>query len=130
MAGTGSSAIGRSRTGEPVYVGGWGWLFGDEGSAPGLLREAARACLAARDRGEPPDALAENLVRAYDVPEVTDLPEAMAAERGAREWGRRARLVFDAMAAGSDLACRVVEDAATALAQSGDATVRTGRACR
>ncbi len=117
VAGTGSIAAGRSRAGEPVYVGGWGWLFGDEGSAPGLLREAARACFAARDRGEPPDLLAELLLRAYDVREVTDLPEAMAAEGGAREWGRRVALVFDAMAAGSDLAGRVIEDAAGALAE-------------
>lgn len=117
VAGTGSVAAGRSRTGEPVYVGGWGWLFGDEGSAPGLLREAARACLGARDRGEPPDLLAEKLLRAYDIREVTDLPEAMAAERGARDWGRRAQLVFDALTAGSELAGRVVDDAATALAQ-------------
>ena len=58
VAGTGSVAVGRDSSGAPVYVGGWGWLFGDEGSAPGLIREAARASLAARDRGEDPDLLA------------------------------------------------------------------------
>ena len=116
VCGTGSIAVGRSRAGDPVYVGGWGWLFGDEGSAPGLLREAARAALAARDRGEPPDLLTEKLLDSFAVAEVTDLPEAMAAEGSARDWGLRAGLVFEAMAGGSVLAGTVVEDAAAALA--------------
>lgn len=116
VAGTGSVAVGRDARGQPVYVGGWGWLFGDEGSAPGLIREAARASLAARDRGETPDLLAALLLDAYEVSEVTDLPDAMAAQAGAREWGSRASLVFDALEGGSAVAEAVVEDAAEALA--------------
>jgi N-acetylglucosamine kinase-like BadF-type ATPase len=117
VAGTGSVAVGRDAQGLPVYVGGWGWLFGDEGSAPGLIREAARASLAARDRGEAPDLLAALLLDAYQVSEVTDLPDAMAAQAGAREWGRRASLVFEALDGGSALAEAVVEEAGQALAQ-------------
>ena len=117
VAGTGSVAVGRDSSGEPVYVGGWGWLFGDEGSAPGLIREAARASLAARDRGEEPDLLATLLLDAYQVSEVMDLPDAMAAKAGAREWGGNASLVFEALAGGSTLAASVIEEAADALAQ-------------
>ncbi|HTJ71370.1 MAG TPA: BadF/BadG/BcrA/BcrD ATPase family protein [Actinospica sp.] len=117
VAGTGSVAVGRDAAGRPVYVGGWGWLFGDEGSAPGLIREAARASLAARDRGEDPDLLAALLLDAYQVSEVMDLPDAMAAQAGAREWGSRAALVFEALDGGSALAESVIEDAAGALAQ-------------
>jgi len=117
VAGTGSVAVGRDTQGQPVYVGGWGWLFGDEGSAPGLIREAARASLAARDRGETPDLLAALLLDAYEVSEVTDLPDAMAAQAGAREWGSRASLVFEALEGGSAVAEAVVEDAAEALAR-------------
>jgi N-acetylglucosamine kinase-like BadF-type ATPase len=117
VAGTGSVAVGRDAAGRPVYVGGWGWLFGDEGSAPGLIREAARASLAARDRGETPDLLASLLLAAYEVSEVTDLPDAMAAQAGARAWGDRASLVFEALDGGSAVAGAVVEDAAEALAQ-------------
>jgi N-acetylglucosamine kinase-like BadF-type ATPase len=116
VAGTGSVAVGRDRIGAPVYVGGWGWLFGDEGSAPGLLREAARASLAARDRGEAPDLLAALLLDSFQVSEVTDLPDAMAAASGAREWGQRVELVFRALDGGSALAEAVVEDAAGSLA--------------
>jgi N-acetylglucosamine kinase-like BadF-type ATPase len=117
VAGTGSVAVGRDAAGRPVYVGGWGWLFGDEGSAPGLIREAARASLAARDRGEDPDLLAALLLAAYQVSEVTDLPDAMAAQAGAREWGDRASLVFEALDGGSTVAEAVIEDAAEALSR-------------
>lgn len=117
VAGTGSVAVGRDSAGAPVYVGGWGWLFGDEGSAPGLIREAARASLAARDRGEEPDLLATLLLDAYQVSEVMDLPDAMAARAGAREWGGHASLVFEALAGGSALAASVIDEAGEALAQ-------------
>jgi N-acetylglucosamine kinase-like BadF-type ATPase len=117
VAGTGSVAVGRDAAGLPVYVGGWGWLFGDEGSAPGLIREAARASLAARDRGEDPDLLAALLLDAYQVSEVTDLPDAMAAQAGARAWGDRAALVFEALDGGSAVAEAVIEDAARALSE-------------
>ncbi|MFC0541690.1 BadF/BadG/BcrA/BcrD ATPase family protein [Kutzneria chonburiensis] len=116
VVGTGSVAVGRDRWGEPVFIGGWGWLIGDEGSAPGLLREAVRACMTARDRGESPDLLAILLMRSYDVTEVADLPEALAAEAGAASWGRRAELVFEALHDGSALARIVVDDAAVSLA--------------
>ncbi|MBB5897872.1 N-acetylglucosamine kinase [Kutzneria kofuensis] len=116
VAGTGSVAVARDRRGEPVFMGGWGWLIGDEGSAPGLLREAVRASMAARDRGEPPDLLATALMGSYGVGEVADLPEAMAGEAGAASWGRRAELVFEALHGGSALARAVVDDAADALA--------------
>jgi N-acetylglucosamine kinase-like BadF-type ATPase len=116
VAGTGSVAVGRDSRGEPVFVGGWGWLIGDEGSAPGLLREAVRASMVARDRGEPPDLLATMLMRSYDVAEVAALPAALAAEAGATSWGRRAELVFEARHRGSALARAVVDDAADALA--------------
>jgi len=116
VAGTGSVAVGRDRWGEPVFIGGWGWLIGDEGSAPGLLREAVRATMAARDRGDAPDLLAIMLMHSYDVAEVADLPEALAAEAGAANWGRRAELVFEALHGGSVLARTVVDDAAVSLA--------------
>jgi N-acetylglucosamine kinase-like BadF-type ATPase len=116
VAGTGSVAVGRDSRGEPVFMGGWGWLLGDEGSAPGLLRESVRASMIARDRGEPPDLLTTMLIRSYGVAEVADLPEAMAGEAGAASWGRRAELVFEALEGGSALARAVVDDAADALA--------------
>lgn len=116
VAGTGSVAVGRDSTGTPVYVGGWGWLLGDEGGAAGIVRDAAKASLAARDRGEPPDLLTQLLLRSFQVAEVADLPDRMADDQGARTWGRRAALVFDALEGGSALAATVVDEAAASLA--------------
>jgi N-acetylglucosamine kinase-like BadF-type ATPase len=52
IAGTGSIAIGRSRNGKMVRVGGWGPQFGDEGGGFWIGREAVRAALALADRQE------------------------------------------------------------------------------
>ena len=53
VAGTGSIAVARRPDRTMLVAGGWGWILGDEGSAPGLVREAARAVRAAIDAGEP-----------------------------------------------------------------------------
>ncbi|MFC9927659.1 BadF/BadG/BcrA/BcrD ATPase family protein [Streptomyces sp. NPDC127190] len=117
VAGTGSVAVGRRPDGTTVQVGGWGAVLGDEGGAAGLVREAARACWAAHDRGEPPDALAAALTDAFHVPEVPALGAALerATDQSA-EWGRHAPAVFAAAAAGSLLAAEVIAAAARALA--------------
>ncbi|CAG0945339.1 glucosamine kinase [Anaerolineae bacterium] len=53
IAGTGSSAWGKSRDGTLARAGGWGYLIGDEGSGFDLARGALRAATQAADgRGE------------------------------------------------------------------------------
>ncbi|WP_367319015.1 N-acetylglucosamine kinase [Streptomyces sp. HUAS ZL42] len=117
VAGTGSVAVGRLPDGDPVQVGGWGAVLGDEGGAAGLVREAARAVWAAHDRGEEPDALAVGLVASFGVPEVPALGAALeAAADVSAEWGRHAPVVFTAAAAGSPLARSVIAEAGGALA--------------
>ncbi|KUN09652.1 ATPase [Streptomyces yokosukanensis] len=109
VAGTGSVAVGRRADGTPVQVGGWGAVLGDEGGAAGLVREAARVCWAAHDRGEPPDALAAALLDAFGVPEVPALGAALeSAADPSAEWGGRAPAVFAAAEAGSALARAVI----------------------
>ncbi|MGC8485753.1 MAG: BadF/BadG/BcrA/BcrD ATPase family protein, partial [Candidatus Baltobacteraceae bacterium] len=51
IAGTGSVVVARARDGGEVRVGGYGYLFGDDGSAFGLARDALRAALVAADAG-------------------------------------------------------------------------------
>ncbi|CAL9651934.1 BadF/BadG/BcrA/BcrD ATPase family protein [Streptomyces sp. enrichment culture] len=117
VAGTGSVAVGRSPDGDPVQVGGWGAVLGDEGGAAGLVREAARAVWAAHDRGEEPDALATGLVAAFGVAEVPALGAALeSATDVSAEWGRHCPVVFAAAEAGSPLARAVIADGGRALA--------------
>jgi N-acetylglucosamine kinase-like BadF-type ATPase len=52
IAGTGSIAIGRRADGSMIRVGGWGPIFGDEGSGFWIGREVIQAALRANDAGE------------------------------------------------------------------------------
>src|SRR5437763_1380895 len=45
IAGTGSIAVGRHPEGARTRAGGWGYIFGDEGSAFDIARQALRAAL-------------------------------------------------------------------------------------
>lgn len=117
VAGTGSVAVGHAADGTPVQVGGWGAVLGDEGGSAGLVREAARACWAAHDRGEAPDALASALLTAFDVPEVPALGAALeSATDVSAEWGRHAPVLFSAAEAGSALAHEVIAAGGRSLA--------------
>ncbi|MFJ9539623.1 N-acetylglucosamine kinase [Streptomyces sp. NPDC101225] len=117
VAGTGSVAVGRPADGDPVQVGGWGAVLGDEGGAAGLVREAARAAWAAHDRGEAPGALARALLASVGVPEVPALGAALeSAADVSADWGRHAPAVFAAAEAGSPLAHAVIAAAGRSLA--------------
>ncbi|MFR0355349.1 BadF/BadG/BcrA/BcrD ATPase family protein [Streptomyces sediminimaris] len=117
VAGTGSVAVGRAAGGDPVQVGGWGAVLGDEGGAAGLVRDAARAAWAAHDRGEQPDALARGLLASFGVPEVPALGAALeSAADVSADWGRHAPAVFAAAEAGSPAAVAVIAEGGRSLA--------------
>lgn len=116
VVGTGSIATSRSETGELVVAGGWGWLLGDEGSAPALVREAARAVLAHLDRGGEIDALAVRLMASFDARDGADLALAVSSAASTDAWGSRAPDVFAAADEGSELADAVIRDAGETLA--------------
>jgi len=80
IAGTGSIAYGRDKTGNTLRAGGWGFEIGDEGSAHWIGREAVRSVLRAKDReGDRAAAtgLAKALCKAWGVSSLPDL--ALAA---------------------------------------------------
>lgn len=51
IAGTGSVAYGTCSEGPPVLIGGWGYLFGDEGSAFWIARRALERAMLDEDAG-------------------------------------------------------------------------------
>jgi N-acetylglucosamine kinase-like BadF-type ATPase len=116
VVGTGSIAVGRRADGTQLHAGGWGWLLGDEGSAPALVREAVRAVLAADDAGEPGDGLAERLQAAVGVRGAVELAQELTHHPDVHLWASHAAVVFEAARAGSATARRVIADAGAALA--------------
>lgn len=117
VAGTGSIGVCRPRPERMLVATGWGWIVGGEGSAPGLVREAVRAVArhfgAGGSRGEP---LVEAIFATMEVPSIPRLASALDGA-GATVVGRHASAVFDAAAAGSQLALRVIREGGEALAQ-------------
>jgi N-acetylglucosamine kinase-like BadF-type ATPase len=126
IAGTGSIAVSRDPDGRLLTAGGWGWVLGDEGGAVGLVREAARAALAALDRGNPPDVLARRLFAAFDVTGGAGLALAITTATSAAWLGARAIEVFRAADEGSRLAEGVITDAGRQLAGLVDLLLRRG----
>jgi glucosamine kinase len=84
IAGTGSIAFGRSPAGVLARCGGWGPMFGDEGSGAWIGRRALSAVSAAADGREPETALTGAILTAAQVNEPEQLiPWALAADRDA-----------------------------------------------
>ena len=82
LAGTGSIAYGRSPAGMLARCGGWGGVFGDEGSGSWIGRRALSVVAAAHDGREPETTLTGAILTAAQVNDVEQLiPWAIAANR-------------------------------------------------
>ena len=99
VVGTGSIAYGRSPAGEVVRCGGWGPVFGDEGSGGWIGRRALGIVAASSDGREPPTALLFPILAATQCEDVQDLiPWAAAAN--ARDFASLVPVVFSTAGAG------------------------------
>lgn len=129
VVGTGAIVSGRTRDGERVTADGHGWLFGDWGSGPALVREAITRMLEANDRGDGvqagalPDPLGGLLLAHFDVPDVPTLASNATINAHPERWGAAAPRIFEAAERGSPIALATIEHAAGRLA-SGVALVR------
>lgn len=113
IAGTGSIVLALDPNGVETRIGGHGYLLGDEGSAPALVRDLAREVLRAADRGQPDAIALTHLADAAGVrqsPErAADLAAALHHNCLATTWGALAPAVFAAAQAGSPLALGVIQ---------------------
>lgn len=73
IAGTGSHAFARTRSGRTTYTGGWGYLIGDEGSGGELGREAVRTATHAADGRGQPTRLLDEILRFWNLREPPEL---------------------------------------------------------
>lgn len=112
IAGTGSIVLGVDSHGSPTRRGGLGHLLGDEGSAPALVRDLARALMRGADRGTRDPAGEGALLRAVGIAEGPDdlaqLATWLHAHSSRTDWGALAPAVFEAADAGSPTAEQVI----------------------
>jgi N-acetylglucosamine kinase-like BadF-type ATPase len=118
IAGTGSISFGRNAAGRTARAGGWGHVFGDEGGAFDIVRQALRAALQVHEGWGPPTRLHDLLLEATGSADAN----AMLHKFYGPEWPRSrvatlAPLV-DRAAEGSDtVALDILNRAAQELAQ-------------
>lgn len=73
IAGTGSMAFGRNAADQTARAGGWGYIFGDEGSAFDLVRQALRAALRFEEGWGPETILHQQLLNTTGARDANDL---------------------------------------------------------
>jgi N-acetylglucosamine kinase-like BadF-type ATPase len=73
IAGTGSIVYGIKNNGVSFRIGGWGYLFGDEGSGYSIGREAIRHVLMTFDDREQTTSLTMALLNYFHVPVISDI---------------------------------------------------------
>jgi len=117
IAGTGSIAFGRNAAGRTARTGGWGYIFGDEGSGFDIARQALRAALRAAEGWGPPTALMHALLEATGSADANGALHLFYTP----DWPRSrvaalAPLVDDAAMSGDAVACDILHNAAQQLA--------------
>ena len=125
IAGTGSISFGRNSTSATARSGGWGYIFGDEGGAFDIVRQAMRAVLRHEEGWGPRTLLTEALLLDCSAPNANDLLHRFYTDAWPRSRvAALARLVDDAAEAGDGVASELLSSAAQHLATI-TAAVRT-----
>ena len=118
IAGTGSIALGRSSSQEFVRVGGWGYIFGDEGSAFDIVRQATRAALRFEEGWGGRTSLYQMLLEETDCRSANDALHSFYSTQWPRSRiAKLASRVDEECACGDSLARAIMEQAGQALAQ-------------
>jgi N-acetylglucosamine kinase-like BadF-type ATPase len=117
IAGTGSIAYGRNAQGRTARAGGWGYVFGDEGGAFDISRQALRAALRMEEGWGPPTRLREILVEATGSRDANDaLHQFYGTDWPRSRVATLAPLVDRAAVEGDAVASQIVQNAAQELA--------------
>ena len=116
-AGTGSFGFGRNASGETARAGGWGFVFGDEGSGFDIARQALRAALRYEEGWGPETSLDAALLESTGARDANELLHHFYTP----EWPRPrvaalARLVDSVALAGDAVARDILLNAAQQLA--------------
>jgi N-acetylglucosamine kinase-like BadF-type ATPase len=117
IAGTGSIAYGRNAEGRTARAGGWGYVFGDEGGAFDIVRQALRAALRKEEGWGHATTLREALLEASGASDMNDLLHRFYTPAYPRaRIASYAAIVDEAARNGDGAAREILQNAAQALA--------------
>ncbi len=116
IAGTGSIAFARNANGASALVGGWGFLFGDEGSAFWLARTALSDAMRDEDAGEANE-IGALALRYFQQPSLRKIARGFYLNHISRaQLASFAPMVAEAAMRGNGAAAHYLHDGAAALA--------------
>ena len=119
VCGTGSIVYGRTAAGEFIRSGGWGYLFGDEGSGYAIGVAALRAVMQAHDGRGPSTLLTELVLTRRGLSSPPELVRSIyGAESPRLEVASLADLVEQAAVREDAVAIAILEEAAQELAKN------------
>ena len=119
ICGTGSIVYGRTVTGELIRAGGWGYLFGDEGSGYAIGSAALRAVMQAYDGRGSKTSLSELVLERYGLHTPPELVQTIyGAESPRLEVASLAELVEQAAEQDDSVAIAILKEAADELART------------
>ena len=118
IAGTGSITYGVDQHHRHVRAGGWGYLFGDEGSGYDIGKRAIIAMTQAADRVIKPTRLTEALLDRFQVTHARALVEQIyIADSPKHDIAELSKLVFEYYKKNDPLAEKIISEAAQAMAK-------------
>ena len=122
IAGTGSVAFGVDAEGAECRIGGWGYLFGDQGSAFWIGRRLIERAMSDQDLGLP-STVRKRVLAYFEAQELADISDAFYG-------GRIDRAKIAALASvAADLAHDGIDDARLIIEQSADACAVLAALC-
>ena len=118
IAGTGSICFGMNAAGETARAGGWGYVFGDEGSAFDTARHALRAALSMEEGWASPTVLRDRILEFSSAADINEAMHRWYTEDFSRpRVASFSRVVDQEAKAGDRVARRILLNAALELSR-------------
>lgn len=125
LAGTGSVVLGVDLDDKRVKVGGWGPIYGDEGSAYRIGEMSLRAAAKAYDKRGPATRLTEALLKSLGLTEFREsVTQVYVKGMEPRDIAVLSRVAYEVAETGDDVARSIFFQAGDELADSVEAAIR------
>ena len=125
LAGTGSSILGIGEEGTRIKVGGWGPVYGDEGSAYGIAQNCLRAAARSFDGRSGKTALLDVMTSALGLKNFSETVRRIYVEKmEPREIAELCRAAYKVAEKGDEEAIKIFRQAGDELAESVAAAAR------